>query len=187
MGQLLKEGETGSANQVAPVNVMNTFYFRPPFTVDDATEQRFVASMNSTVVGDDNYPGDMNPSANWPMIAPGVRGVLNAIAPIHFNVSALADIAPKPPILWVRGDSDQIVADNSMFDLAALGKLGVVPGWPGDEVCPPQPMIAQTRSVLERYAANGGTYEEVVFEACGHSPHIEKADVFVERLAALIG
>ena len=58
--------------------------------------------------------------------------------------------SPSRRLLWLRGDSDQVIADMSMFDLATFGKLGVVPGWPGDEVCPPQPMIAQTRQVLDR-------------------------------------
>ena len=38
----------------------------------------------------------------------------------------------KPPVTWVRGDADVIVSDTSLFDLAYLGSLGVVPGWPGD-------------------------------------------------------
>ncbi len=41
---------------------------------------------------------------------------------------------------------------------------GTVPGWPGVEVCPPQPMVAQQRAVLDRYAAAGGTVEEVVLD-----------------------
>jgi hypothetical protein len=53
---------------------------------------------------------------------------------------------PKPPVTWVRGDRDVIVSDTSLFDLAYLGKLGAVPGWPGDDECPPQPMVAQTRA-----------------------------------------
>ena len=85
-------------------------------------------------------------------------------------------------MLWLRGDSDQVIADMSMFDLATFGKLGVVPGWPGDEVCPPQPMIAQTRHVLENYAAAGGSVEEVVIEDCGHTPFIEKAAQFNSAL-----
>jgi pimeloyl-ACP methyl ester carboxylesterase len=34
-------------------------------------------------------------------------------------------------------------------------------------------MIGQTRAVLERYAAAGGSYREVVYQNCGHSPHVE--------------
>jgi pimeloyl-ACP methyl ester carboxylesterase len=45
-------------------------------------------------------------------------------------------------------------------------------------------MIAQTRAVLEAYAANGGAFEEVVFEGAGHSPHIEDPERFRELLLA---
>jgi pimeloyl-ACP methyl ester carboxylesterase len=69
-----------------------------------------------------------------------------------------------------------------MFDLAYLGQLGAIPGWPGAETHPPQPMIAQTRAVLEKYAAAGGTYDEVVFENTGHSPHIEAPSEFAAAL-----
>ena len=88
----------------------------------------------------------------------------------------LAGLDPKPPILWIRGSVDQIVSDASMFDLANLGKLGAVPGWPGEDECPPQPMVTQTRAVLDAYAAAGGSYREVVFEGAGHGPHVERED-----------
>jgi pimeloyl-ACP methyl ester carboxylesterase len=86
----------------------------------------------------------------------------------------LVGLSTKPPITWVRGDADVIVSDTSLFDLAYLGSLGLVPGWPGTDSCPPQPMVAQTRAVLDRYVAAGGTYREVVYAGCGHSPHIER-------------
>jgi pimeloyl-ACP methyl ester carboxylesterase len=66
----------------------------------------------------------------------------------------------------------------SLFNMGTLGKLGVVPGWPGDEVHPPQPMVGQTRYVLERYRANGGSFREEVIPDTGHSPHMEKPRIF---------
>ncbi|MEZ4622315.1 MAG: alpha/beta hydrolase [Caldilineaceae bacterium] len=183
---LLAANDTGSASQVSPRNVMNAFYFKPPFRVAPELENRLVAAMNQTAVGNDNYPGTQRASANWPMIAPGSSGVLNTLAPTYFNVSALVNLNPKPPVLWVRGADDQIVADSSFFDLAFLGQLGAVPGWPGPAASPPQPMVSQTRAVLERYQAKGGTYKEVVFANCGHSPHIEKKREFQETLWAFV-
>jgi pimeloyl-ACP methyl ester carboxylesterase len=82
----------------------------------------------------------------------------------------------------VRGDADAVVSDTSAFDLAFLGQLGAVPGWPGAEVCPPQPMVGQTRAVLERYAAAGGSYREVVLPGVGHSPHVERPQEFAVAL-----
>ena len=79
-----------------------------------------------------------------------------------------------------------IVSDTSMFDLGQLGKLGAVPGWPGEEIYPPQPMIAQTRAVLDAYANGGGKVDEEVLEECGHSPHLEQPERFRELLVALV-
>ena len=87
-------------------------------------------------------------------------------------------LEPKPPVLWIRGQDDQIVSDASLFEFGTLGQLGAVPGWPGPEVYPPQPMVAQTRQVLERYAANGGRCREVALEDCGHTPYLEKPEAF---------
>jgi pimeloyl-ACP methyl ester carboxylesterase len=97
-----------------------------------------------------------------------------------YDVPDLITVTPKPPILWIRGDKDQIVSDMSMFDIPTLGKLGFVPGYPGEEVFPPQPMVSQTRSVFEKYQQNGGHYIEVVLENTAHSPHIEKPEEFNE-------
>ena len=184
--RLVANKEMGSDNQTSPRNVMNAFYFKPPFRVAADVEDRLVASMNSTAVGEDNYPGNMTTSSHWPGVAAGNKGVLNSIVPTHFNVSRFAEIDPKPPVLWIRGDSDQIVSDTSFFDLAFLGSLGAIPGWPGAELCPPQPMIAQTRAVLDRYQANGGSYREVVFQDCGHSPHVEKQEEFLQTWVAFL-
>src|SRR5262249_54754856 len=113
---------------------------------------------------------------------PGTRGVLNTMSPRWLDLSGIVDLPVKPPITWIRGDKDAIVSDGSFFDLAQLGKLGLVPGWPGEEACPPQPMIGQTRAVLERY----GKYREIVYTDCGHSPHIERPQEFADVLKEVV-
>jgi pimeloyl-ACP methyl ester carboxylesterase len=176
----IKEGDRGGDDPNSPRNVINTFYYKPPFRA--AREEDLLASLLTEKIGEERYPGDMTPSANWPNVAPGKWGPINATSPKYFNTSAIADISPRPPILWIRGDSDQIVSDSSFFDFGTLGKLGFVPGWPGDDIYPPQPMVSQMRAVLEKYAANGGRYEEVVIADAGHSPHVEKPDHFLSTL-----
>ena len=84
----------------------------------------------------------------------------------------------KVSMQWVRGSDDLSVSDNAAADMAMLGALGLVPGWPGAEVFPPQPMLGQTRAVLDRYAAAGGSYREVVIADAAHAPFIEKPDAF---------
>jgi pimeloyl-ACP methyl ester carboxylesterase len=81
-------------------------------------------------------------------------------------------------VLWIRGDADTVISDASLFDLGNLGKLGAVPGWPGDDAYPPQPMVAQVRAVLDAYREGGGDYREEVVADCGHSPHVERPEEF---------
>ncbi|WBB66737.1 alpha/beta hydrolase [Micromonospora sp. WMMD812] len=177
--------DRGEDAQTSPRNVLRAAYVADPASLGE-DEQLLLDSLLSTATGDDNYPGTAVTSANWPGMAPGDRGVLNALAPTYFRIAdELVAVAPKPPITWVRGDADVIVSDTSLFDLAYLGSLGVVPGWPGEADCPPQPMIGQTRAVLDRYAAAGGAYLEIVLPGCGHSPHLERPAEFVAELLAL--
>lgn len=174
--QRLAARDRSADGPLAPRNVMNAFYYKPPFR--SPREEVFLDEMLLITVGENNYPGDFSTVTAWPGVGPGTRGTNNTLAPIYINQSTLAQLDPRPPILWVRGDSDQIVSDTSFFDLGMLGQIGAVPGWPGAEAFPPQPMISQMRSVLDQYAANGGVYREVVLENCGHSPHIEHPEAF---------
>jgi pimeloyl-ACP methyl ester carboxylesterase len=186
--RLMSEGNRQADNPAAsPRIVMNSFYWKPPFKA--AREEDLLSSLLSEKVGADKYPGDFAPSANWPNVAPGVHGPLNAASPKYVGdtVQRFLAASPKPPILWVRGSDDQIVGDNSLFDMGTLGQLGLVPGWPGAEVFPPQPMLGQTRAVLERYQAAGGRYAEHVIADAGHTPYIEKPAEFLALLTAHLG
>ena len=179
----LAAGDRGSDSPLSPRNVLNSMYFANDFR--SPLEDAFVDSMLTTKTGEDNYPGDATASENWPGFAPGTRGVLNTMVPGVHDVSGIVNVASKPPILWVHGSKDAIVSDNSLFDLAALGQMGAVPGWPGADACPPQPMVAQTRAVLDGYAAAGGSYREVELD-CGHSAMVEKPAEFQAAFAQLL-
>ncbi|HET9981586.1 MAG TPA: alpha/beta fold hydrolase [Ktedonobacterales bacterium] len=181
----LREGDRGEDSANSPRAVMNAFYFKPPFRVPPVREDVFVEAMLQMKVGDGNYPGDMETSENWPGVRPGKTGVNNAIS-ARLNLGAFGDINPQPPVLWIRGADDQIVSDSSFLDFGTLGELGYVPDYPGEEVYPSQPMVSQMRAVLDRYAANGGRYTEVVVADCGHSPHIEKPEEFRKVFFALL-
>lgn len=159
----------------SPLTTMRAFYVKPGFTFDPEVEERYLDGMLETSVGDDVYPGDSTTSQNWPGLAPGTTGTNNALSPKYLNQGAFADLDPAPPVLWIRGADDQIVSDTSMFDLAQLGKLGAIPGYPGEEACPTQPMVSQLRAVLE----GAGDFTELVYEDCGHSPHLEHPERFV--------
>lgn len=181
----LASHDTSDESPTSPRNVYRGTYVADASAIDN--EDVWVSSMLTTVTGEGNYPGDATASDSWPGFAPGPRGVLNTMAPIYCNLSGLADIAVKPPITWIRGSADAIVSDSSLFDLNHLGALGAIPGWPGADVAPAQPMVSQTRAVLKRYAADDpGLLEEITVEGCGHSPHLERPSHFVAALHALL-
>ena len=106
------------------------------------------------------------------------------MSPKHYNASAIVDLTRKPPITWVRGGLDQVVSDTSMFDLAHLGQLGAIPGWPGAEVLPAQPMVEQTRAVLDAYRVHGGEVDEVALEEVAHGLPVEVPDRVAAAIAA---
>lgn len=172
----IAEGDRGES-QNSPRTIMNTFYWKPPFK--SPREEDLLSSMLSIHTGGDAYAGDMQPSDNWPMAAPGKFGPNNMLSPLYRDdVSRLYGLANMPPVLWIRGAEDQIVGDASLFDVGTLGQIGAIPGWPGADVFPPQPMVSQTRAVLTAYQSAGGEFEEVVIAECGHTPYIEKAAEF---------
>ncbi len=47
-------------------------------------------------------------------------------------------------------------------------------------------MVSQTRSVLDGYAAAGGSYREVVIADAGHSPFLEKPEEFRKAFLAAL-
>ena len=166
----LQAGDSTADSPASPRSVFRSFYVAPGWA--GSNEDDYVASMLTTALGDDNYPGTFTTAADWPGLAAGSQGVLNTMSPEFCRLDGIVDLEPKPPIAWIRGELDQIVSDTSLFDLAQLGALGVVPGYPGLQVWPPQPMVGQTRAVLERY----GPFTEHVVAGTAHSPHIEKID-----------
>jgi len=186
--RLMAAGDRGTGHPNAPRNVMSSLYWKPPFR--PAREEDLLSSMLSEKMGPERYPGDFTTSPNWPGLAPGRHGPINAISPKYVGdtVERLLALPGKPPVLWVWGRDDQIVSDASLTEIGNLGKLGFVPGWPGMEVHPPQPMVSQTRAVLRRYAAAGGSYREEAFEETGHTPFIEQPArfmaLFIGQLAA---
>lgn len=179
--RLLSEGDRGDRDPASPRNVIRTLFFPSPEAVRD--EDAILESMLRAVVDDDHYPGDQVATGRWPGVAPGTRGVLNAISPVHLDLSPVADDGPVVPVLHARGAHDVVISDASLLDFGNLGKLGAVPGWPGEELAPPQPMVAQLRAVLERLKARGARVHEEVFDDAGHFLFTQEPKRFAEVLA----
>lgn len=170
----LRAGDRSAESPLSPRSVMRSLYWAPTHT--EPREDLLVDEVLLTLVGDDGYPGGSTPSENWPGLAPGTTGILNALSPKYCDWTGLVDVAEKPPVLWTHGMGDLVIADGSMLEFGALGAGGAVPGWPGADVYPPQPMVSQIRSLLQRYAAAGGAVTTEMFEASGHGPHIDAAE-----------
>lgn len=172
----IENNDRSDESQMSPRNVMNTSYWAPDHREPKEREDVLVDEVLKSVTGEDGYPGDLTPSENWPGVAPGTRGILNALSGKYCNWSDIVGIDPKPPILWTHGTADIVVSDKSAWDLATLGEMGVVPGWPGEDVFPSQPMVTQIRTVLEAYAQAGGQVQMEMIEGAGHGPHFDHAD-----------
>jgi pimeloyl-ACP methyl ester carboxylesterase len=162
-------------------------YWNPAHPIDAALEAMLLEEVLKSATGDDGYPGDMTTSEHWPGVAPGTRGILNALAPKYCNWAALPQLEPKPPVLWVHGSEDVVVADGSPWEMGTLGAAGLVPGWPGEDVFPPQPMVSQIRRVLTEYREAGGHVEMEWFEGSGHGPLLDAPERFAEVFFRFLG
>jgi pimeloyl-ACP methyl ester carboxylesterase len=160
---------------------MNSSYWRVGHRESPEREELLLGEILKSVTGDDGYPGDTTTSPHWPGVAPGTRGILNALSPKYCRWAEIVELDPKPPILWTHGSDDIVVADGSPWEMGTLGQLGAIPAWPGADVFPAQPMVAQIRSVLKAYAAAGGRVRMERFEGSGHFPPLDAR----ERWSAL--
>ncbi|MFM8896149.1 MAG: alpha/beta fold hydrolase [Actinomycetales bacterium] len=174
--QRLLAGDRGSESPFSPRNVMASSYWSPSYTMPEEQFDVLVDEVLLSTVGDDGYPGDATASENWPGMAPGTLGILNALSGKYCDWSGIVDIDPKSPILWTHGTEDIVIADGSAWEMGTLGAAGYVPGWPGAEVYPPQPQVTQIRDVLEEYGRRGGRVQIEMMEGSGHGPVLDAAD-----------
>ncbi len=179
----MRLADPDSDSPVAARQLLRNFYVKPPFR--PARENMLVDAIHMAIVDERHYPGDFVKSEYWPHVAPGNWGIINAISPKYFNASTIVDMPQKPPILWIRGDTDVVVSDKSSFDLASYYDENSERGNDG-RVLTPQPMIGQTREVLEKYAENGGRVEEIVVDRTGHSPFLENPAAFVSSFTRFL-
>ena len=142
--------------------------------------------MLEMAIGDDNYPGDLVTSPNWPGVAPGESGrEQRHLAEVLRRVRVRGH-PDRPDVLWIRGDADQIVSDASLVDLGHLGALAWCPAGRARRSSRPQPMVTQMRVDARPVPGGGGRYTEHVLAGCGHSPHLERPAEFTAAVAGLL-
>src|SRR5687768_716009 len=77
----LAAGDTSTDSPASPRSVLRAYYVAPSsLPLDPQLEDVFVASMLSTRIGPDHYPGEPATCEAWPGVAPGPRGVLSTMA-----------------------------------------------------------------------------------------------------------
>jgi pimeloyl-ACP methyl ester carboxylesterase len=143
-------------------------------------EDALIDAMFRVHIGDHELPGDKETSPNWPYVRPGRWGATNAMSPQYVGNLVERILAGEPKIhaLWAYGAEDLAVSNTAASDPGTWGPTGRLPGFPGSEAYPPQPMMDQIRKMLDDYSAAGGSYEEVAIEGSGHVPFITHPDEF---------
>jgi len=143
-------------------------------------EDALIDAMFRVHIGDRELPGDKETSPNWPYVRPGKWGATNAMSPQYVGnlVERILAGEPKVHALWAYGADDLAVSNTAASDPGTWGPTGRLPGFPGSEAYPPQPMMDQIRKLLDDYSAAGGSYEEVAIEGSGHVPFITHPDEF---------
>lgn len=174
----IEQQDRGTDSPYSPRNIIRTAFVFNNQSLD--REEDLLTGSLQQKIGVHRYPGDSETSPHWPHSSPGQFGPINAVSAKYLQLDQLPEVNPKPSILWIRGDQDCIISNSSMSDLAVLGQQNLVPDWPGNETFPPQPMLDQTRQVLESYQKNGGCYQEMVIPNTGHSPFLENPKAFME-------
>jgi len=175
--QRLRAGDRTTESPLSPRSALRGLVFGEGCVPE--REEDYLSATLAVHLGESGYPGDAVPSPHWPFVAPGRWGPNNALSPKYMCPAAeIVAAQPKVPVLWIRGDGDKVVANHAASDPGTLGAMGLIPGWPGADVYPPQPMIDQIRTVLCRYAEAGGTYQEAVLPGSGHVPFVDAPERF---------
>jgi pimeloyl-ACP methyl ester carboxylesterase len=184
--QRLRDHDTSADSPLSPRSFLREAYWSPHHRLSPDREDLLVEEILMSALGNGGYPGSARTSPNWPGFGPGDSGILNALSPKYLRWDGIIELDPKPPVLWVHGTDDVLVADGSMLETGTLGKTGAIEGWPGEEQFPPQRMVSQIRTVLDRYAAAGGRVQTELFEGSGHGPHIDAQDRFTAVLCRFL-
>ena len=174
----LLEGDRDSIADFSPRGIMRRLVWSGGQI--PAREDALIDAMFRVHIGDRELPGDREESPHWPYVRPGKWGATNAMSPKYVGnlVERILAATTKIHALWVYGAEDLAVSNMAASDPGTWGPTGRLPGFPGPEAYPPQPMMDQIRKMLDDYSAAGGSYEEVAIAGSGHVPFITHPDEF---------
>jgi pimeloyl-ACP methyl ester carboxylesterase len=171
-------GDRDSISDFSPRGIMRRLVWGEGLIPD--REDALIDAMFRVHIGDRQLPGDHDKSPNWPFVRPGKWGATNAMSPMYVGnlVERILAAEPKVDALWVYGAEDLAVCNSAGSDPGTWGPSGRLPGYPGREAYPPQPMMDQIRKMLEDYRSQGGSFAEVAIEGSGHVPFITHPEEF---------
>jgi pimeloyl-ACP methyl ester carboxylesterase len=176
--QSILGGDRDSLSDFSPRGIMRRLVWGEGYIPEH--EDALIDAMFRVHIGERELPGDSEPSPNWPYVRPGKWGATNAMSPKYVGnlVERILASEPKVHALWSYGADDLAVSNSAGSDPGTWGPTGRLPGFPGAEAYPPQPMMDQIRKMLDDYRAAGGSYDEVAIEDSGHVPFITHPDEF---------
>jgi pimeloyl-ACP methyl ester carboxylesterase len=185
--QSLLDGDRDSISDFSPRGIMRRLVWGEGFIPE--REDALIDAMFRVHIGERELPGDWEPSPHWPFVRPGRWGATNAMSPKYVGnlVERILAGEPKAHALWIYGAKDLAVSNTAASDPGTWGPTGRLPGYPGPQAYPPQPMMDQIRKMLDDYRTAGGTYDEVAIPGAGHAPFITHADEFNRAFHAHLG
>ena len=185
--QGLMEGNRSTDSPFSPRMALRLLVWGPPFIPQ--REEAFLDAMFQVQLGDKGIPGDKISSPNWPYVAPGKWGHLNAMSPRYIGnlIERIVAAEPKVKVLWIYGADDVAVSNSAASDPGTWGPSGRLPGFPGVDEYPTQPMMDQIRTVLDGYSERGGSYQELAVEGSGHVPFLSHQEEFNSAFHTFIG
>jgi pimeloyl-ACP methyl ester carboxylesterase len=180
----LLDGDRNSISDFSPRGIMRRLVWSGGQIPE--REDALIDAMFRVHIGDRELPGDKEASPNWPYVRPGRWGATNAMSPKYVGnlVERILAAESKVHALWSYGAEDLAVSNTAASDPGTWGPTGRLPGFPGPDAYPPQPMMSQIRKMLDDYSAHGGSFEEVAIEGSGHVPFITHPDEFNETFHA---
>jgi pimeloyl-ACP methyl ester carboxylesterase len=176
--QGIKDGDRSTDLLTSPRAVLRRLVWGPSFIPQ--REDALLDAMMRVHLGDKDLPGDKQVSPNWPYVSPGQWGPMNALSPKYMGdlIERILTAEPKVKALWINATDDVAISNSAASDPGTWGPTGLLPGFPGEDEYPPQPMIDQIRSVLDDYTRYGGSYDEVTIEGSGHVPFLSHPKEF---------
>jgi pimeloyl-ACP methyl ester carboxylesterase len=172
------DGDRNSLSDFSPRGIMRRLVWGEGHIPE--REDALIDAMFRVHIGECELPGDSESSPNWPFVRPGKWGATNAMSPKYIDnlVERILASEPKVHALWSYGADDVAVSNSAGSDPGTWGPTGRLPGFPGSDAYPPQPMMDQIRKMLDDYDMAGGSYIEDVIEDSGHVPFITHPDEF---------